>query len=479
MTRTHIEIPFIFVCLFSVIDGVCDYLDVNPPKNPPRIYKSSSGGVRIISNEYWKTAYYNLMEENPKIRIQIKTKLKELKELKEKRVEKLAEFVKLNLKFKETMKDNLSVSDPFVAIDRAFNEVYRRTFDISVCEDLKNDLKVRREKIIRLKNYSKAHSFKTEQLPNKMIIADKNQFGKYAGKIIAKSWTECFKAQLPVFQQWSETQSLLSWPRELQECSRSPILADGSENEEFERIGAADNDLLKEYQSIERELFILKQRDVNYAERIQECDEQIKIYDEFITDLRHDLNGGNRTITRATKWKHLHKQSERIDRLTQVYNAKAAQLNLFEAWHRRNLLEIYTKPKFIYYHKTGELYQTISGEIYAKLNAIWDVKPVIDEMFVILSNKSGENGFSLDLALKAYFKLEERQNLVPGHIKDPAKNIKKFLDQGFDDKFIYPDSMIFTVAALYHELAGGAGEANLTIIRQNWPRVSDTFLKEK
>ena len=53
----------------------------------------------------------------------------------------------------------------------------------------------------------------------------------------------------------------------------------------------------------------IKTEDTEYSERIEEIDSQIKVYDYFIADIRRNGNIRN----------HLHKQSERIKRLSQIY----------------------------------------------------------------------------------------------------------------------------------------------------------------
>ena len=217
---------------------------------------------------------------------------------------------------------------------------------------------------------------------------------------------------------------------------------------------------MKKYQDVEVQLFILKQRDVKYNERINEVVDQIKVYDQFIYELLQDMKHTG-TISSRTKCKHLHKQSERIKRLKKVYKAGNLQLNLFEAWHRRNLLEIYTNPELIYRDKFGERIGVRSHN------------------FEILTNPSESSGFNLDVALVKYFKLkleEERQ----GGLAFPAQQdkVKEFAKKGFAKGKIYPDSMIFSVTALYKQLFNLLNGQKLMRIRREWPRnARSTFLK--
>ena len=204
---------------------------------------------------------------------------------------------------------------------------------------------------------------------------------------------------------------------------------------------------------------------MEYYERIQEIDSQIKVYDHFITDIHRE--GG--LISNSTTWKHLRPQIERIKRLKQVYKAEDVQMNFFEAWHRRNLLEIYTNPRLIEYDKVSHLFKELKAEFKKRFNTILRNSADPKELYEILSTPKQSNNFTIDSALIDFFNFE-RQQLSSG-----AVQVKEFIEKGFENAKIYPDSMIFSVNALYNELLFSIDN---DMIRRQWPRESGrTFLK--
>lgn len=418
--------------------------------------------------------------------MKIETKLKELKRLRKKKSKYLTDFKTLNQGIKSAMMEKLKFSDPSEAIDRIFNEIYRKQFDILVCEAMIKDFKLRIRKIEAIIEYSKSNGFVYEQLPNKIFeflpISNKLTAYKIADKIIKRK-SILDKSSITQFEEWNQTQSQLTWsispsPTNLSLSTTSAVIPP-RENESLVEV-----EFMKIFQGIEEQIFILKQRDLEYFERIQEIDHQIKIYDQFIKDLLHDLNK-NEKISSSTKWKHLYKQSDRIGRLKQVYKAESAQFNLFAGWHRRNLLKIYTKIDLFSYDKVDELAKKVLREFYEKFGSFWNIKMDRPEMFTILSEKGRSDEFNLDLALQKYFEIQKYCETNDPTIFESLQNgrlkiIKEFIKaSGFATKLvIFPDFMILSVAALYRgfgDVLEDEDETKFREIRANWPRISGSF----
>ena len=390
-------------------------------------------------------------------------------------MKKLNEFKNINQSIEESIK-NLKFHDPIESIDRVFKAIYRKQCDILICASMKKDLKRKIERLQALKDHCKQNNFQMEQLPNKIFeILPQESRSDQARKLTSSLFPNFWNNKLAEFETWIESKSAIKWPQTLRKT-----LSEVSATKVYNNIDlkTADLKLMKKYQDVEVQLFILKQRDVKYNERINEVVDQIKVYDQFIYELLQDMKHTG-TISSRTKCKHLHKQSERIKRLKKVYKAGNLQLNLFEAWHRRNLLEIYTNPELIYRDKFGELAKMASREIDEKFDSVWRNGTSAATMFEILSNPSESSGFNLDVALVKYFKLkleEERQ----GGLAFPAQQdkVKEFAKKGFAKGKIYPDSMIFSVTALYKQLFNLLNGQKLMRIRREWPRnARSTFLK--
>ena len=431
-------------------------------KHPHRFYthrpKLHTGEpIKITSDPYWRPVDDRNLAQIPKLKREIEAKLKELKELRDKRQTKLAEFKKISQCIKRSI-NAIKFNDPFEKMDMIFNAIIRKQFDVSVCQNIKKLLIKKIAKIKALKTYAKENAFKAEQLPNKMFsVLPVAERSKQAERLIKSSGNK-----LREFNEWLRSKSALEWgANEL-----TSISTDTASNLRVTlrkgRLMMKELDLLKDFQKLERESFILKQRDTEYSERIEEIDSQIKVYDYFIADIHRNGNIRN----------HLHKQSERIKRLSQIYMKEEVEANLFEAWHRRNLLEMYTNTRLIKYDKLAELCNELSREFKKNFKAFWSDGKSSKEMYDVLSASNGSKMFTIDAALINLFKLNG--------LSENASKVKEFVEKGFSKAKIYPDSIVFSVAALYNQLRRSKTEEQTAIMRREWPNErNETYLKHK
>lgn len=448
--------------LCRTVDGVREYFGWERLKHPHRFYtyrpKLHTGEpISITSDPYWRPADDRNLAQIPKLKREIEAKLKELKELRDKRQAKLTEFKKISQSIKRSI-NAIKFSDPFEKIDSIFNAIIRKQFDLSVCQSIKEFLNTNIAKIKALKTYAKEKAFQAEQLPNKIFsVLPVAERSKQAGRLIKSSGNK-----LREFNEWLRSKSALEWgPTE-----STSISIDTASNFRATlrkmQLMMRELDLMKEFQKIERESFILKQRDTEYSERIEEIDSQIKVYDYFIADIRRNGNIRN----------HLHKQSERIKRLSQIYRKEDVEANLFEAWHRRNLLEMYTNTRLIKYDKLADLCNDLSWEFKKNFKAFWSDGKSAKEMYDVLSASNGSKMFTIDAALINLFKLNG--------ISENATKVKEFVEKGFSKVKIYPDSIVFSVAAIYNQLRRSKTEEQMAMMSLEWPNErSETYLKHK
>lgn len=405
--------------MFRKINLLCDRFKFNRIPSPRRPIK-----VKNTSNDYWVQEVSAQKREIKQLRQELTIKSKKVEEIRRKKEVKVAEIEKLNVTLKELIRV-LEVSDPFERIDGVFEEIYRKQFDISVCEFLTKDLIERRTELSKMKeiellNFVKIkHRIRVmEEIPN-----NKENWSKTLKKINLKSKD---------YEEW--IQNVPMKPQSVQSVNLN-------QPENPVELFPIETFLTKKCAEIKRELFILKYRDLNIYERITEISDQIKVYTHFMTDLR--LETGNNKL----KWKHFYKQSERIKRLKKLYNEEYLNNISVESWNNWNILYTVKEDE----NKYSKLMQKTQKQFQAKYKKISETSHP-EELILFQSKKSKTDTPNLNEIIANYRKYI---------------NSYEGADEVSSDIKMYHDSMIFSTAAKYDELLNEQENNKKTMCKVN------------
>ena len=415
--------------------------------------------------------------------------------------------------------------DKITNVDKIFKEIYKLFFDTTVIKGFVDDLEERKWKIIQVIEFAKRKETKlTKNYNDKSIYKwlwrhrnDGNLMGKMkisSSQVLHQLKTESEEKDMnEIFKDLK----LTSWNRvrvnEAAESQEAQEAVDSKKN--------TIEPIVKESQELERQLFILLSKDLNYFRKLEELIKILEDGDGFVKEFQVlKLKGGQFDHFEILMKRLVNKTNEQLLRLLQrkrllqqnKRTQSTSEVVLIESWHRRNLFELFTYRKltvfneFKYYESKivfdfSEKFNSwlkekllllptekktcnniekrvrmadLSGKVKVhtenlKWNIENDTKGELEKALTkkLSTSDSDSYEFVLDRVIRDYIKFDQQKN-----------NKLKWLNKEY---LLYDEGVLFTVAAHYGRIMR-LKETELKKVREMWPKVSkndETLLKDE
>lgn len=368
-------------------------------------------------------------------------------------------------------------NEELIDFDTIFEEIYRNLFNSTILNSLIDDAKSRTENLSNAVKHIAGKPGTTEMKENKCL----NPTGKdrdFVTNHVWEGYQEFVARVLKGVKKWSSDDT----DRFGDFKFHSPVLRKLVESDFRVNFPSRWEHLITlEYQKIDSELFRLTLKDINYHSRLVNAYSLADSTQKFMNELSIV------TVTKAQETKldalkgrlrsYNKNQTIRISNLKKKTNSRL-QEDLATLWHKRKLLELFTKWDIIRNYHINPLHLKLVHDLTANFNT-WITKVLLvkERSLTTFSNIFGEKlgvgdhqnySFKLDRVLKDFQKYVQKHG-TPAVISSATyKNI-------YDEKsyLIFPDGMLFSTALIYGQIAKLSPENKLLMV-EKWPATEET-----